>query len=72
VFFHQDEVQMKISENTPLLFASLLLIPFVSGCSSYEEVNLAADVDRNGTVSFRTDDRGEDSWTLSRGAVFLT
>lgn len=62
---------MKISENTPLLFASLLLIPFVSGCSSYEEVNLAADVDRNGTVSFRTDDRGEDSWTLSRGAVFL-
>jgi len=51
--------------------ASALLISHLSGCSSPLEVNLAADVDRNGRVSFRADDRGEDTWNASRGAVFL-
>ena len=55
----------------PTAIASALFISYLSGCSSSPEVNLAADVDRNGRVSFRADDRGEDTWNASRGAIFL-
>lgn len=50
---------------------SLLLISSLCNCSSQPEVNLAADVNRDGRVSFRADERGEDDWNASRGAIFL-
>lgn len=55
----------------PSILPSLLLISSLCNCSSQPEVNIAADVNRDGRVDFRTDEPGEDVWNISRGAIFL-
>ena len=55
----------------PSIVIPLLLIASPYIYSSQPKVNLAADVNRDGRVSFRTDERGEDNWTPKRGAIFL-
>jgi protein-arginine deiminase len=43
----------------------------LGGCGSGPQVDLAADVDRDGIVDFAADEAGEDDWTPARGAIFL-
>lgn len=56
---------------TLLLF--LPVLPFLAGCAGTEgpHVDLAADTDRDGVVDFRSDEAGEETWSLQRGALFL-
>jgi protein-arginine deiminase len=43
----------------------------LGGCGTGIRVDLAADVDRDGTVDFDRDQAGEDLWEAERGATFL-
>jgi hypothetical protein len=36
-----------------------------------KEVQIAADVNRDGKVEFRLDEKGKSRWTPERGAIFL-
>jgi protein-arginine deiminase len=57
-----------------LLLPAMLLFPFSCRLISPKtqlSLQLAADVDRNGSVDFYSDDAGEEEWTPLRGALFL-
>ena len=50
---------------------SLIWLQACSGGIDNAEIRIAADVNRDGRVDFKSDEQGKDRWTLKRGAIFL-